>query len=807
MRIVFAFLLSSITITGIVLLNTRLGTYPPLGKFLDPIKGCWAEVSAYKAQKNVKIKGLQHTVKVYWDQEEIPHIFADSVRDMYFTQGYVSAKHRLWQMEYEVLRAKGARASLLGKDFYEKDRKQRRMGVPYAAELMCKEALNNPRTHSMLQAYSQGVNTYIRNLSYTNYPIEYKILDHKPTIWTPNKSCLIMKNLQAQHSLHEGDLLRTLLLQKLGPQHYDLLFPSRPSHPNYTPPVTSLDHLSKIETPSSFDTLHLPEQTHLSSVHLPTYGGSCVAISAQKSATDEVLLASGYDTELSLPAAWYLVHLSSKESQVIGASRPGLPGVLVGCNDSVAWAFSPTAQDTQDWYSITFTNPNRTEYVYDHQRHKSQIRIESFDIYDEPTKQDTVVYTHYGPVVYDRNFQLSATDTTVNLASTWTGYEPTNEMAFLHKISYVENYTQAARVFAKIQAPVQNICLGTAAGEIALVGQGELPLRFAGQGEFLMDGRSSLNNWRSTQSSTPMLEIRESPKGFLAATHHYPIDSSQQDYLPTYSVEYFRHLRLLERLEYMQNITYQDLMKLQNDNFNYVAYELLPMLLDSLDREVLSIEQSKIYEHLNRWDYFNAAHLKGPVYFECWLHNLYTALWKNVIPETALLRPSFAQTIYLIKSFHKLSAEERQLLALPYLSPLINETFYKTCQALATYTQESAKPLNWGAFKETTLQHVLGIKALGKRVIEEIGGGDFTVNATRKHSATTLRLVIRLSKSGPKIWAIYPGGQIGAPAHKASTAFVERWISGQYVPLSFTQDRKLLREEARYVQTLQATYP
>lgn len=173
------------------ILNTQMGNVPPLGKFLNPVSGIWQNEQDETISGEIGIPGLTENVTVYYDAQMIPHVFAENEHDLYKAQGYLTAKHRLWQMEFQTYAAAGRLSEILGERALNYDRAERRRGMGYGAEQsIAYMAKNNPATLQYVQDYADGVNAYINQLTPAEYPVEYKLLDYQPEQWSPKKNRL-----------------------------------------------------------------------------------------------------------------------------------------------------------------------------------------------------------------------------------------------------------------------------------------------------------------------------------------------------------------------------------------------------------------------------------------------------------------------------------------------------------------------------------------------------------------------------------------------------------------------------------------
>jgi penicillin amidase len=217
-------------------LSQQMFKAPPIGKLLDPFIGI-VQNEAGDAFKPGTVSfykmGLKDTVQVFFDNREVPHIYAGNASDMYFAQGYVTAGLRLWQMDFLSYVSAGRLSEIFADGFLEYDRKQRRIGILEAAKISLKMIEADPETSEALNAYTKGVNAYVQQLDYATMPVEYKLLDYRPEPWTNLKSVLLIKYMANILSGYEEDYTMTNLMLVLGEEKFNRLFPDFPAR--YTP--------------------------------------------------------------------------------------------------------------------------------------------------------------------------------------------------------------------------------------------------------------------------------------------------------------------------------------------------------------------------------------------------------------------------------------------------------------------------------------------------------------------------------------------------------------------------------------------
>ncbi|MEO7047736.1 MAG: penicillin acylase family protein, partial [Ferruginibacter sp.] len=228
MRII-PFILSAIfTAALVVIFNTNLLLPAPLGKLLAPQQGIWqnAEPVNQDFSADLKFPQLKGKVNVYFDERLVPHVFAEQENDVFFVQGYIHAKFRLWQMELQVFAAGGRVSEIIGEKGLDHDREFRRLGMVYAAEIAEKQMEKDPAIKAECDSYTAGVNAYINSLTESTLPIEYKLIGYKPELWSNLKTSLFLKYMSYDLAAHEDDFEMTNAKSYFSSDDFTKLFPA-----------------------------------------------------------------------------------------------------------------------------------------------------------------------------------------------------------------------------------------------------------------------------------------------------------------------------------------------------------------------------------------------------------------------------------------------------------------------------------------------------------------------------------------------------------------------------------------------------
>lgn len=804
---VFGFLLSFLaTIALVVAFSLRLGPLPPLGHFLDPFHGFWqnAEGKDLDVKTNLTLAHLSKPVTVHYDSLLIPHIFAQNDADLYRAQGYVQASHRLWQMEFVTHVAAGRVSEIVGERAREFDRLQRRKGLMFAAEKSLRMMEEDTVAQEVLTAYADGVNSYISSLEYEDLPLEYKLLDYWPEPWTPLKTALLLKYMADDLAGYDEDLENTNALMLWGKERFDFLYPQ------YFPdaePVISDNHVWNFE-PIVLDTPNISFATNpLTTQSLPKpdpdNGSNNWVVSGTKTRSGNPILANDPHLGLNLPSIWFVVQLQSPEVNVLGATLPGSPGVIIGCNDSIAWGVTNATRDVKDWYKISFNSTLRNEYLFDGKSLKTQKRIEKINVRGEGVTYDTVVYTHYGPVVYDRGFPAdTVTNPERNYAMKWPAHDPSMELMTFYYLNRAHNYQEYRQALQYYASPAQNFAFASVQGNIALTVQGRFPAKWPGQGVFLMDGSQSEQEWQAFIPGDQNPFELNPERGFVSSANQVPVNKKYPYYFYDKKYEHFRNRRINNRLAKMNRITPEDMMSLQEDNYNQKAADILPLMLDSLDVAQLKGEANDLYDLLRDWNLQNDRNLRAPSVFAEWWSQFKQALWDEVSEQpVALVVPTDAATIHIMQNYPQDTMIDRT--GTTYretLHDLLNESFATTVQALSDWSAEHGKAYTWENYKATSIQHMLRLAPLSYYDIP-IGGGKGIVNATSDRHGPSWRMVVELGDP-MQMWGVYPGGQSGNPGSPYYGNMVDAWAEGEHYPMQFLKSQAAKDTHAMITQTL-----
>lgn len=767
-------------------LNTKLGSIPPLGKFLNPQSGIWQNESDESITGEILIPSLTDKVTVHYDALLIPHVFAQNESDLYKAQGYLTAKHRLWQLEFQTFAAAGRLSEIIGEGALNYDRTERRRGMGYGADQAIAYMEKYDReTLGFIQDYADGVNAYIDQLDPKDYPVEYKLLDYEPEAWTPKKTALLLMYMTKMLAGGDEDLEYTNALRLFGKENFDLLFPD---FFDITDPVipkeTDWSFIDTPQTPHPNTSIVLDSIAETIDQPNPDNGSNNWAVSGEKSATGYPILANDPHLGLNLPAIWFVMQLSTPNHNVFGATIPGALCVISGFNQHISWGETNATRDVIDWYKIEF-NEDRTKYKYDGGWKTVKVRVEDIKIKGKENYKDTVLYTHHGPVVYDKNFK--GDNELAGYAMKWIGHEGGNNQKTFIELNKAKNYDDYVNALKHWNAPAQNFVFASTEGDIALWVQGKFPNKWEGQGKFLMDGSNSKNDWQTYIPQEYNAKVKNPERGFVSSANQHPVDENYPFFVFNDGYETYRNRVINDYFMSKEKFSVADFKNLHNNNYNLKAAEIVPYMLALMDTSSLTKDEKAIYDEIKAWQFNNDIDEVGPSIFRQWYGKLYNMLWDEFdVENTALETPFTYQTIHLLKSYgehefmdivetdKKETAKDLFLLA-----------FKEAAERLMEIKKEEGD-YTWANYKGTYAGHLLQALPAFSRFDIPIGGDRNIVNATSENHGPSWRMIVEMT-SPPTGIGIYPGGQSGNPGSKYYDNFIDDWAAGKYHNLNFLQ--------------------
>jgi penicillin amidase len=520
-----------------------------------------ARASLPQLDGTITVTGISAPVEVKRDARGVPHVRAQSLEDGLFAQGYVTAQDRLWQMDLTRRLAAGELSEILGERTIRLDIENRTLGLRQMEERSLQEM--DEESHRRLSAYARGVNAFIES-HLDRLPIEFLILRYRPRPWREADSVGVALNMaKALSTSWPEDLMREHVRARLTPELYEDVFPD---HSPLDRPVAELP-------PAKGHSPKLPSSTELPPLlGLPFLLGELTAtggdvprglgsnnwvISGSHTRSEKPLLANDPHLGHGIPSVWYMIHLTAPGINVSGVSFPGLPAVIIGHNEKIAWGVTNTNTDVQDLYVERFDPTDRSKYLHDGQWVSAELRTEVIKVRAKPDFYLQVKVTRHGPII--------SHDGGRDLALRWTLLEPQGFGFPFLEIDRAQNWTEFVAALRDFHGPMQNFVFADADGNIGYYAPARVSIRRQGDGTVPADGSIDDFDWAGY---IPFEELPHAfnPPGGIIATANGRVVPDGYPYLITHRwAEPYRTARIFELLESGNQLTVADMLRVQID--------------------------------------------------------------------------------------------------------------------------------------------------------------------------------------------------------------------------------------------------
>lgn len=568
----------------------------------------------------VEVAMLDNDVKVHRDQNGIPTIEAKNDADLYRAQGYVHAQDRLFQMDLARRQASGRLSEVVGKAAIETDKKYLVFSLRKAAEKSYDGYSESAK--KILNYYAEGVNAYIeeakrdKKLSY-----EFSLLGYEPEKWTAIDSLTIGKYMAYDLGGHwDHQSFNNWILNNLGEENLKQLLPESFSKNPDSEEIIKANLGANANINKDTAKVERPPMEN---------GSNDWVVSGKKTKSGKPLLADDPHLGLSTPSVWYQMTLSTPDHKVSGVIFPGVPGIILGHNENIAWGVTNFGPDVQDLYIERRQSDNPYKFEYDGEYYDAQVDKYSIKVKGQDDEQFEVVNTKHGPIIDFLLKPLGNENTSFSMQ--WTALESTQELEAILNIDKAQNWEEFEKALENFKAPAQNFVFADNQGNIAYKSNGNVPIRKKGNGNLPVPGYSSEYGWTGYISYDKLPKIVNPEQGFIATAN---TETVKTDYhTSNVWAQPYRKARIDEVLSEKNDLTADDMKKLQMDTKNLYAKEFLTNLLKNVNKDKVS--KNEVYDKLSSWDNIDNKDEAAPLIFDAWMKKIQAHILKDKMSEEA----------------------------------------------------------------------------------------------------------------------------------------------------------------------------
>lgn len=764
--------------------------------------GTYRSLVLPRTEGAVSLAVLRGQVQIERDAEGIPTIRAASANDAAFGLGFVHAQDRLWQLETHRRIGAGRLAEAFGEAALDTDRFLRALGVRRAANAQWERL--DPRSKAWLQAYAEGVNSFLREEMRARPP-EFVLLGLQPEPWTPQDSLawLIMMawDLGGNWS---AELQRMRLSLRLPVGRINELLPPYPGEkPKVTADYAALFRGLKVDGKLGAQALAAAPESGIEGV-----GSNNWVLAGSRTASGQPLLANDPHLKLSAPALWYFARIETPEGRAAGATMPGLPAVVLGQNEHIAWGFTNTAPDVQDLYLERIRPGEAGQYQTPQGWESFETFPETIKVKGKPDVAFTARATRHGPVISDSGVADGLTGPAgapaYAVAMRWTALDAdAGTLEASWEMTSARSVDEFVRATARYVAPMQNMVVADRAGRIAVVSAGRVPLRKPDnelQGQVPSPGWESRYDWAGFLDPTATPREADPARGWIATANQRIHAPDYPHYIGSEWAPPWRMQRIEQMLNAKEKHSIDDMRAMQADELSLATLHLLPLIRQAAPAHSLAAAAKR---ELEAFDGRMAGDRAAPLIFWAWARHLAQGLFADEVGETVWNSSTRAWREGLQGVMERGDAwwcDDKATPAAETCQQQNDAALARALDELQAAQGNDVSAWRWSRAHQARSEHrpFSKVKLLARwfELRAPVGGDTYTVNVSRvnlKPDATTGELY--LDEHGPSLRAIYDlgdpansrfmhsSGQSGIVLSPHYRSFVERWARVDYVPV------------------------
>lgn len=757
----------------------------------------------------IALQGPRAEVRIERDANGVPTIKAGSLEDAAFGLGFTHAQDRLWELETHRRIVAGRLAEAFGESALDTDKFLRALGVRRAAARQWAEM--GAEARATLLAYAAGVNAYLHSEMRARPP-EFVLLGIQPADWDPVDTLgwgiMMAWDLSGNWAT---ELLRMRLSLRMPIERINELLPPYPG----TAPLVTADYARLFRELRIDGTLGQQALLFSPAASSEGVGSNNWVVHGSHTETGKPMLANDPHLKISTPALWYFARLETPGLKLAGASLPGVPFIILGQNEHIAWGFTNTGPDVQDLYLERVKPDDPGQY----QTPEGWARFETYDeriaVRGRPTVNMTVRATRHGPVISDAGEvtagltgarRVSADAPSYVLAMRWTALEPgQTAMDAALKMGQARSVSEFIAASALYVAPMQNMVVADREGHIGEVSAGRVPVR---KPENDLKGLVPAPGWDARYDWAGYLDAGQTPRevdperGYIATANQRIHAPDYPHYLSSEWAQPYRQQRIEQLLTARPKHSLDSLAGIQADVKSLGVVPLLPFLQAAKSTHPLA---AAAQGQLAGFDGTMAADKAAPLIFWSWVRHLTRLVLADemgdALYERSLGTRGFRDALELILAHGgEWWCDNKSSAAAETCAEQSDRALTQALDELSARYGSDVAAWQWGKAHIARAEHrPLSHQHFLARWFElraPVGGDSNTVNVSRvslKPDPITGELY--LCDHAPSLRALYdlgdPGrsrimqssGQSGIVFSPQYRSFLGSWARVEYVPL------------------------
>lgn len=806
--------------------------------------GCGAAVALYvilhkslpKYDAAFELQGLNAAVNIYYDEYAVAHIEAFGEEDLFFAQGFVHARERLWQMDVSRRAAKGELAEILGEPALVFDRLFRTIGLRRLADSLWQSPTLSHDSRRALAAYAKGVNAYLQLIKEgkASLPIEFDILQYEPAEWKPEDCLAIVRLMGWELNIAwHIDVALADITAKVGYEKALSLYPDYPKNKPTILPI-ALDSLRK--TADALNALRQADRAYreFSGTLGSHIGSNSWTVTRSKSATGKAMLANDPHLGFLAPARWYELQLCCESAGInaAGCSLPGVPFIVLGKTDHIAWGLTNMMLDDCDFF-VSLDSTETFQEVFEEIKVKGGITA--------PLKARL---SKHGVVISDdiyAGFQGAHSPLLDGYAISmkWTGLEHSDEARAFLELLKAKNWQDFRNALRHYALPGQNFLYADREGNIGYQAAGKLPIRRDQQGFLLRNAAKPEQDWQGYVPFDDLPMLYNPPSDMIVTANNKITPDGYKYYISSLWEPPSRAERIVELLQSKDKFTSSDFEQMQTDVVSPNARETLRFLLNALASDSLP-EHQKPIQFLRNWNAdFAETSIAATIYAQWFkqllrntlqdelgeelfqnylsLVNAPTRVMSKLLADSTLTTALRDSTITQVTRYNSWFDDVRTP-EIETRDDIIRKSFAQAIEILRRELGDNEAEWQWGKTHQLTVRHLFGQKAkdgsenpLGKIFnlgSFKTGGSSTTINNGEYHyrssDSTGLALVDASQKLGASsrrvidfseknFRSVLPGGNSGDVMSAHYSDQMPLWLQGKLK--LFIADMDILRQK------------